>query len=502
MLLRRRLLLLFVAIVAGVVLVGAAATVVIRQRDDAQARDRELSVAQERVARLQTAYSDQETGVRGYALTGQDVFLQPYTDGRTRAAALLRQLRASLDTEALQGRLQRVQQGGATWRRDAAEPLIALRRAGGAEQAADAVVNGTAKAQFDRLRARLGGLATGLQGEADAAARHLDSVRSRLTALFFAITAIAIVGAVAAAFLIRRWVTVPIDALSDEVRRVRAGALDSPIRIPGPPELAALAGDVDAMRGRIREQLLESERSRQAVEQSAAVVLTLRSELEPDVGTIPDGWTVAGMLRAAEGVVAGDCYDLFVTRRDEIALIVVDIAGHGATEGILALRCKEVLRTWLMSGAEPGDALDATAELLGDMGDEVFLTAFVAVIDTAGGRARYANAGHPPAIVVSSGGTTELGPTGPLVGLLAPGWSTAESLIQPGDTLCAYTDGLTESRNGTSEFFGADRLVELLRGSRCDQAQAVVKRCMDEVEVFSSDGLRDDATIVVLCRSE
>src|SRR5207247_7354677 len=165
----------------------------------------------------------------------------------------------------------------------------------------------------------------------------------------------------------------------------------------------------------------------QAVEQSAAVVLTLRSELEPDVGPIPEGWTVAATLRAAEGVVAGDCYDLFTTKRGEIGLIVVDIAGHGATEGILALRCKEMLRTALTSGASPGSALDTTAELLGDMGAEVFLTAFVAVIDTADGRVGYANAGHPPAYIVRNGSTDELGPTGPLVGLLVPGWSTAEA---------------------------------------------------------------------------
>ena len=149
--------------------------------------------------------------------------------------------------------------------------MIALRRAGSTQEAADAVANGTAKTQFDQLRARLGALATRLQREANGAARHLDTVRTRLTALFFAITALAIVGAVAAAFLIRRWVTVPIDALSDEVRRVRGGALDSPIRITGPPELAVLAGDVDSMRSRIRQQLVESERSRQAVEQSAAL---------------------------------------------------------------------------------------------------------------------------------------------------------------------------------------------------------------------------------------
>jgi hypothetical protein len=162
------------------------------------------------------------------------------------------------------------------------------------------------------------------------------------------------------------------------------------------------------------EQLVDSERSRQAVERSAAVVLTLRSQLEPDVGPIPEGWTVAATLRAAEGVVAGDCYDLFTARSGRIALAVVDIAGHGATEGILALRCKEMLRTALTSGADPGAALDTTAELLGDMGPEVFLTAFVAVIDTNDGRVRYADAGHPPAFVVRERVVDELGPTGPL----------------------------------------------------------------------------------------
>ncbi len=207
-------------------------------------------------------------------------------------------------------------------------------------------------------------------------------------------------------------------------------------------------------------------------------------------------------LRAADGVVAGDCYDIFVTKAGRIALVVVDIAGHGATEGILALRCKEMLRTALTSGAAPGVALDTTAEILGNMGAEVFLTAFVAVIDTDDGRVHYANAGHPPAYIVGPHGETPLEPTGPLVGLLAPGWSTAEAVMARGDNLCAYTDGVTESRNRAGMFFGPTRLVGILIGARSDVAPAVVKRCVDEVELFSPGGLRDDATIVVLCRAE
>ena len=104
--------------------------------------------------------------------------------------------------------------------------------------------------------------------------------------------------------------------------------------------------------------------------------------------------------------------------------------------------------------------------------------------------------------MVRDGSVDELGPTGPLVGLLAPGWSTAEATIRPGETLCVYTDGVIETRSPDNEFFGPDRLIELLEGARCDQAPAVVKRCIDEIELFSPEGLQDDATVVVLCRSE
>ncbi len=387
-------------------------------------------------------------------------------------------------------------------RTGAAVPEIALRDSGGAAAAAAAIASGKGRALFEQVRASLGALGTRLAADRQLAVDHLDRVRTTLTWCFTATLAIAIVGAVVAAFLIRRWVTRPIDELAVEVRRVRTGALDSPILASGPPELAALALDVDAMRGRIQQQLAESERSRQAVEQSAAVVLTLRSELEPDAGALPEGWTVGGRLRAAEGVVAGDCYDLFTMGDGRLALLVIDIAGHGATEGILALRCKEVLRTALTSGQEPGEALGITAAQLGDMGNEVFLTAFVAVIDTADGRVRYANAGDPPALIVTADDALELGPTGPLVGLLSPGWTTAEAQVGPGHNLCAYTDGVIESRNADREFFGPERLVLLLHGARCDEASAVVKRCIDEVELFSPGGLRDDATIVVLCRVE
>lgn len=502
MLLRRRLLLLFVAIVAAVLLLGALTVVTLVARDHAQRRERRFSVGVERVAQLGAAYSDQETGERGYVITGEATFLEPYTRGQTVAADLGGRLRPALDGNDARRRLDALTAAANTWRRRSAEPEIALTRSGGPAAAALLVQSGAGKARFDDVRRAHAALAASAHADEVGAEGHLDDLRGVLTGLFAAIALVAVIGAVVAGFLIRRWVTRPIDRLADEVRRVRAGALDSPIRVADPPELASLADDVDAMRARIREQLREAERAREAVEQNAAVVLSLRSELEPVVGEIPDGWSVGGRLRAAEGVVAGDSYDLFAIHGGNLALVVVDIAGHGATEGILALRCKEMLRTALTSGASPGGALSTTAEVLGDMGDEVFLTAFVAVIDTTSGLVRYANAGHPPAYVITDGDAVALDPTGPLVGLLAPGWTTREALLPLGGNLCAYTDGVIEARNTEHVFFGPERLVALLEDNRCDEAATIVQHCLDELERFVPGGLRDDATIVVLCRAE
>src|SRR5262249_25824084 len=127
------------------------------------------------------------------------------------------------------------------------------------------------------------------------------------------------------------------------VRNARAGKIGV-IAPQGPPEIADLARDVDAMRLQMNRALFDAVRARETIEQSASVVLQLRSELATGVDELPDGWTVAAQLHAAEGVVAGDCYDVINLRPSGLGLVVVDISGHGAVSGILALRCKALRR--------------------------------------------------------------------------------------------------------------------------------------------------------------
>jgi serine phosphatase RsbU (regulator of sigma subunit) len=311
---------------------------------------------------------------------------------------------------------------------------------------------------------------------------------------------VALATTLVAAFLVRRWVTRPLDRVGRAVRSARAGKVGV-VPPHGPPEIADLARDVDNMRLQMNRALYDALRARETIEQSASVVLMLRSELASDVEDLPDGWSVAAQLQPAEGIVAGDCYDVIELSPSSLGLVVVDISGHGAVSGILALRCKELLRAGLRNGLDPDEAVLWAAEQLGDLGDETFLTAFVGVVDLGSGGLRYANAGHPPALVCSPAQARELEPTGPIVGPLVGPWRTAFAGLERGDTLAIYTDGLVEVRNEQQEEFGPERLSDLVREASRDEADAIAKRCIDEISSFAPGRLRDDVTVVLLRRS-
>jgi sigma-B regulation protein RsbU (phosphoserine phosphatase) len=329
---------------------------------------------------------------------------------------------------------------------------------------------------------------------------RIDDIRTRFRIGITVVLGAALTTTVAAAVLVRRWVVQPIDRVTEAVRGAREGELGV-IPPAGPPEIAELARGVDAMRLSRNRALFDALRARETIEQSAPIVMGLRSALAAEDADLPGEWTVAGELQPAEGVIAGDCYDLIELGPADLGFILVDISGHGAVSGLLALRCRELLRAGLRSGFDPGDAVRWSAAQLDDLGDESFLSAFVGVVDLNSGKCTYASAGHPPALLCNAGGVaTELGPTGPIVGPFDGPWTSSTFTVDPGDTLAIYTDGVIEVRNAEKEEFGVDRLRELVCAATCDEAAAISKRIIEDVTLFAPGRVHDDATIVLLCR--
>ncbi len=498
MTLRWRLTLIAAAYVLVTVLGGLATLAAAQDWSTALDDRREWLVANEQAARLRAAYLDQEGGQRGYVITGNETFLEPYDRGQAQAEVLTAQLRAIEGSALLP--LDDVERAVVIWRTDAAEPEIAARREGN-EALADALVSsGSGRARFEDLRGELDRVDAAIETRLGVLEQNVDSGRVR-TARAFVLTVFgALIVTAAAAYFVRRWLTRPLSQITAAIRSAGAGS-ESIVGPVGPPELRQVALAVDDMQRTISHQRDDAIRAREAIEQSAMLAVQVRSELTSDLGDYPAGWTMAAGLRAAEGIVAGDCYDVALVSPTTIGIVVLDIAGHGAQSAIAALKCKELLKAAVRSGLEPGASVDWLSEQEHGLGD-LFLTAFVAVIDTDSGRGTYANAGHPHALLAGGGNVVErLGPTGPIFGPIKGGWESGSMVINPGGRLIIYTDGLIEARDRTREFYGEERLERLLARLDCSDAQPVVDEILADLDLFHPGRLSDDVTLVVACRT-
>ena len=495
----RRVQVLLVVFVALVVLALGLDITVLRVRQHAFDRRQSTFVtARLDLLDLQTSLVDQETGERGYLITGREDYLQPFESGRSRAAVTLARLRRELaGHDDLIARLDRLESKISAWQSLGADFEIAATRDGRDQVVVALVAGGTGKRLFDGVRSELGGLRTSVDAQASSSLDDIDQLDTVLIGIDVGTLVLALALMAAAFFLARRWFTRPLVALSESVQEVVGGSLHSTVSVTGPPEFRELAADVDAMRRRILAEVEEAERAREALAERGMIVMTLRDELAADDPSLPEGLEVVGRFSPAQGIVAGDWYDVVRLGEHRIAVALVDVSGHGAGVGAFALRTKALALAAIRS-YEPGDALAWLASRLGDTGEQ-FLTGVVLHLDARTGEVRYASAGHPPLLLAGVTGVTELEPTGPLLGPVQGTWSTTTIELNRGGVLMAFSDGLVEARDAAGNPFGIERLRSIVEREQLDGASAVADACLTAVQDHQA-AREDDLTIVVMGR--
>ncbi|MFD6063101.1 MULTISPECIES: sensor histidine kinase [Rhodococcus] len=226
----------------------------------------QLRPAQRAVAELTTSYVNQETGQRGYTLTGDPQFLEPYDAGRRDAAALHTRLDTLLaEDAAAQAALQRTAEAAEMWRTRAAEPQISARRDNASEPDRIQSTTATGKELFDDLRARLAELSARTDVLVTEQVERVHSAQALANIATVVAFVLAVVTAVTAVYLTRRLLTRPIDRLLADIGAVAGGDYGREIDTDGPREVAIIAGAVDTMRTSLlakNEQLMAAERAR------------------------------------------------------------------------------------------------------------------------------------------------------------------------------------------------------------------------------------------------
>ena len=228
---------------------------------------------------LETALTDQETGARGYGLTGQTPFLDPYRTGVEEQRVAVGDLSALLPgNAAARADLTRLLAGAEVWQARFGRPVAAAPPGAPVALATERADEG--KAAFDSVRTASAALQKTLQTDQDRTRADLDRVRSERNWVFSSIAAI-IVAMTALVFAgLRRGVTVPLTGLSDDVRRVTDGDFEHRVTATGPADLRRLAHDVDAMRARLSRELAFSNETRERLDEQAADLQRSNAELE------------------------------------------------------------------------------------------------------------------------------------------------------------------------------------------------------------------------------
>ncbi len=236
--------------------------------------------------------------------------------------------------------------------------------------------------------------------------------------------------------------------------------------------------------------------------------MSLAAEMQwsllPPLSFAAGGVTISGLLEPAYEV-GGDCFD-YAFNSGVLDFAVMDMVGHGLTSATLASLLVGAYRHGRRAGHDLADlavAIDGAAREF--PGPPTFATAVLGQLEAATGRLRWLTCGHPQPIIARQGATLSdveitvgvpvgLGAIGSVVG------STAEIMLQPGDGVLIYTDGVVEARTPAGDFFGEQRLRDLLSREHAagGTPQEVVRRLVRSTLDHSEQQLRDDASMLYI----
>jgi serine phosphatase RsbU (regulator of sigma subunit) len=256
----------------------------------------------------------------------------------------------------------------------------------------------------------------------------------------------------------------------------------------------------------VRQQQREAQ-ERERIEQELRVARLIQKTLLPK--TLPElpGYDVAAYYQPAREV-GGDFYDFLELEDGRLGLVVGDVTDKGVPAALVMATTRTMLRAAAQRLFSPGEVLRRTNEaLVTDIPPNMFITCLYAILELESGRLVYANAGHDlpyRRTASSTAAAEELRATGMPLGLMpGMGYEEKEIVLEGGESILFYSDGLVEAHDPQREMFGFPRLQGLV-GTHRSGGSALISFLLSELARFTGGNWEqeDDITLVTLERME
>ncbi len=201
--------------------------------------------------------------------------------------------------------------------------------------------------------------------------------------------------------------------------------------------------------------------------------------------------------------VGGDFYDFFLVDDDHLAVVIADVSGKGVPAALFMVIAKTLIKDHTQSGKPPEEVFTEVNRQLCEANDEnLFVTAWMGVLEISTGKLVYVNAGHNPPVIGRKNGETEFLRSRPgfvLAGLDFTKYRAGSLELMPGDLLYLYTDGVTEAMNTAQELYGEERLKRTLDANVSAAPEEIFKAVKKDLDDFVADAPQfDDITMLAM----
>jgi sigma-B regulation protein RsbU (phosphoserine phosphatase) len=255
----------------------------------------------------------------------------------------------------------------------------------------------------------------------------------------------------------------------------------------------------------IKNELLQKEAFRSEImERELQLAREIQTAFLPE--TIPHvpGWDLAVRWQPARQV-GGDFYDMLILDEDRLGFVIADVADKGMPAALFMTLIRTLIRAAAKDKLSPASVLKQVNDLLiPDTKNGMFVTVFYGVLSLSTGRFIYANCGHNPPIFKHWQETElkELTRTGMALGIFSDiDIDEREIILNKGDWLMMYTDGVTEAFSADERMFGTERLFNILTSHEFINSKTLLDDIENAVvDYITGSDLSDDMTLMAIYR--
>ena len=228
--------------------------------------------------------------------------------------------------------------------------------------------------------------------------------------------------------------------------------------------------------------------------------------LLPSEAPAIDGFQISGINVPARQV-SGDYFDYIQVDQDRLGVAIADVSGKGVPASLIMAICRSVLRAEAARNPSPADVLrNVNRQLYPDIKEDMFISMAYLILGHQQDGVTLARAGHDAPLWYKRQSQTVIPVKSPGMVVGIDSGSVFDRLtvdfavpLERNDCLVLYTDGVTETLNSEGDEFGVDRMMQSVRASANDSAQAIVKRIIEDVREFTgSVPQNDDMTLIAI----